>query len=219
MGVLLVHDLMLLLLDDESGKQRPLTALPQLLAGALLVELAAAGVVDVDDRGRLLRSTVPTPAEPLLADATRIVEGYLGKKPDRSLRALGKGVRERTVADLVGAGILTEQKHKTLGLFPTTRHPAVSTAYQDEVRAGVTAVLEGQARPDHRTGPVIALLQASGALPKIVPVSDRKRARTIAKEVSEGNWAAESVRRAVQAAQTAAITAVTTAATAAAITN
>jgi hypothetical protein len=217
--VLLVHDLMLLLLDDESGKQRPLTALPQLLAGALLVELAAAGVVDVDDRGRLLRAAAPAPTEPLLADATRTVEDHLGKKPDRALRPLGNGVRERAVADLVGAGILTEQKHKTLGLFPTTRHPAVSTAYEDELRARVTAVLEGQVRPDHRTGPVIALLQASGALPKIVPVSDRKRARTIAKEVSEGNWAAASVRRAVKAAQSAAIAAATTAATSAAITS
>ncbi|WP_375476921.1 GPP34 family phosphoprotein [uncultured Jatrophihabitans sp.] len=225
--MLLVHDLMLLLLDDESGRQRPVAALTELLGGALLVELAAAGVVGVAAKsepgdikeGRLvLRPGVPVLAG-LLEEAARIVGEYVGKKPDRALRSLGKGLRERVTADLVEAGILAEQEHKTLGLFRSTRHPAVSTTYEDDLRARLAAVLEGQAGPEEKTGPLIALLHASGQLPKIIPVHDKKQAKAIATKISEGNWAAASVRRAVQAGQTAAIVATTFAATAAAINN
>ena len=235
--MLLVHDLMLLLLDDDSGKQKVTTDIPALLAGALLVELANAGAVDVAE-GSLLRKArlvlppdAPTPADPRLADpllaqAADTVAGLVGKTPDRALLRLGKGLRERALADLVGAGILTEQKHKTLGtlgLFRSTRYPAVSSTYEDELRSRLTAVLGGRLRPDAQTGPLLALLDASRALPRIVEVADRHAATAVLKEVSEGAWAAASVRRAVQTTQSiasaAATTAAMTAATNAAITN
>ena len=224
--MLLIHDLLLLLLDDESGKQRPVAALTELLGGALLVELATAGAVDVAAKdepgdvkeGRLVvRPAAPVPHDALLAEALRTTGEYLGKKPDRALRPLGKGMRERAVADLVEAGILSEQKHRTLGLFPSTRHPAVSTAYEDDLRARLTSVLEGRTGPDDKTGPLIALLHASGELPRIVPTEDRRESKAIAVKVSAGDWAAESVRRAVQAVQIAAVVAATTAATTAAV--
>lgn len=219
---------MLLLLDDESGRQRQVPALTELLGGALLVELATAGVVEVADKdepgdikaGRLvLRSGVPVPTEPLLTEATRIVGKYLGRKPDRALRPLGRGVRARAVADLVEAGVLTEQRHRVLGLFPSNRHPAVSTAYEDELRRRLTTVLEGQAGPDDKTGPLIALLHATGQLPRIIPTGDRREAKAVAVKISEGDWAAASVRRAVRAVQLAAVMAATTAANSAATNN
>jgi hypothetical protein len=55
---------------------------------------------------------------------------------------------------------------------------------------------------------VIGLLSATNLVKKLVDKPDRKRAEARATVVSEGDWAREGVRQAIQAAQTAVTTAI-----------
>lgn len=220
--MLIAHDLLLLLLEDTSGKKVPLglSDPDQALAGAVLVELAQLGLVDVagdnvavagDNAtvkpGRIVVRPAEPPTEPVLRGAFDIVRTRAGAKPEQLLGPLAKGLRAALVADLVQAGVLRREPHKVLGLFPVTRLPAVDSSCEASLRTDLAAVLSGAREPDARTGPLIGLLSALNAT-KVVEVPDQRDAARRAKEIARGDWAAAAVRKAIrdmQAATSAAI--------------
>lgn len=219
--MLLAHDLLLLLLDDESGKlSSSMSAPDKALAGAVLIELALNGAIDVGGeqdavkRGRVKVSSAKVPAHPVLRSAAEIVRANEGRKPDHVLGPISKGLREELADELVRDGILRRQEKRVLGLFPVERLPAADSAHEDALRADLTAVLTGQRGPDERTGPLISLLSAMDAVTRVLDVPDARAAKRMAKEIAKGDWAAAAVRRAVEAVQSAAVVAVMAATTA-----
>jgi hypothetical protein len=224
--MLVAHDLLLLLLDDTRGKTPATLAEPdKALAGAILVELAAGGFVDAEyppgkpKRARLVASAASAdraPQHPVLRGALDIVRAGNGRRADQLLGPIAKGLREVLAEELVQAGVLRREQHKVLGIFPVTRLPAQDNTHEDELRGQLVAVLEGARLPDARTGPLIALLSALDSVATVLPVRDKRQAKRRAKEIAAGDWAAVTVRKAVEAVQVAAVAAVMGAATAAA---
>lgn len=209
-GMLIAHDLVLLLLDDDTGKTVSWLSQPdKALAGAVLVDLAARGLVDVADdgedvrKGRLVVRAGAEPTEPLLRRALDLVRSKEGKKADAVLGPLSKGLRDELADDLIAAGILRREEHKVLGLFRTQRLPVNDDAYETALRSRLHAVLTGSREPDDRTGPIIALLHATDTVTQTITVDDKKAARKRAKEIATGQWAGDVVRAAVQAVQSA----------------
>ncbi len=149
-------------------------------------------------------------ARPSSARRSRTAQDLVGR--------LGKGLRERLTERLAQAGILQRRDTKILGLFPSTTWPAADRTHRQALRRDlVSALVEGN-DPDSRTGAIIALLVAVDRAHKTVP-HDGLPAREVkkrAKAIAEGSWAAEAVRKAVDAATAATMAAVTVAATAAA---
>ncbi len=201
--MLIAHDLLLLLLDDDTGKTVSWLSQPdKALAGAVVIELAARGLVDVSEDGKLV--VRPGSAEePVLRRGLDLVRDKEGKKPDAVLGPLAKDLRDELADDLVSAGILRREEHKVLGLFRTERLPSNDDSYETTLRAQIGAVLSGAAVPDHRTGPVIALLHAMDALSQVLDLEDKKAAKARAKEIAEGEWADDVVRASVKAVQSA----------------
>jgi hypothetical protein len=212
---------LLLLVDDVSGKLGVNTSsLDLALAGGVLLDLATLGRVDVagpDEEvkeGRLVvRDGQPT-GDDVLDDAMRRIGEMRAKKPEGVLPKLAKGLRQALLARLVGRGILRAEEGRVLGIFPTHRWPAVDSGHEREVRAGLQDVLVVGRTPIPREAALVSLLHAIGQVPKVlgdvgVPAKELRRR---AKDVSEGGFADEAVRRAV-----AAVNAATTAAVAAAI--
>jgi hypothetical protein len=220
---LIAEDLLLLLLDDTSGAFSG-TSYPQpLFGGAVLIELAISGAVEVEEKQSVWRSTKvhPTgrlPGDPLLRTSYDVVAAKPRSAQDLVNR-LGKGLRDQLADRLVERGILQREERKVLGLFPRTRWPAVDSRHEDEVRGRLTAALVRGDEPDQRTGALVALLSAVDRAQKVVdheglPSREvRKRAKTIA----EGAWAAKAVRDAISASTAAIAAATTAAATSAAI--
>jgi hypothetical protein len=216
---LIAEDLLLLLLDDESGK--PQTQQLQIaLGGAVLVELAVGGMVEVVKAESLWRSAKVHPVEgarpedPLLMSAWETV-----RERERSAQGLveklGKGLSDTLCTRLAERGILERRHDKMLGLFPRTRWPVRDTTHEEALRRELTVVLVDGDDPDPRTGALVALLYAVDRAHKTVPheaVGDRDIKRR-AKEVAEGQWAARAVKEAI-AATTAATMAAMTAVTA-----
>jgi hypothetical protein len=221
--MLLAEDLLLLLVDDATGK--PLTdgtKLDHAIAGALLLELALQGKVDVaaaeDEqvrKGRLVvRDHSPT-GEPILDAALTLIADKQGKKPDAVIGPLKKGLRAHLLSGLAERGILRRDQRRVLGIIPTTKWPAEDSRHEAALRTRLHEVLVVGLTPDDRTGALVSLLSAIDVVPKIVASPDRRALKRRAKEVAQGEWAADAVRRAVAAvnAATAATIAATTAAT------
>ena len=206
---LIAEDVLLLLLHDDKG--RPVAShVPTVLGGALLVELALAGTVEVAERTGVWRSakvrttSAPPPADPLLARAHRTVADRQRSAQDLVGR-LGKGAVDELAERLAGRGILRREQGRMLGLVPVTRWPTADPSREEEVRRELTAVLVQGAEPSQRTAAIVGLLAAAGQAHKVVDHQGlgagavKKRA----KQVADGDWAAKAVKDAIAAANAA----------------
>ena len=215
--MLIAEDLLLLITDNASGK--PVVGSTELengLAGAVLLELALAGRVDVEEgrgpfRANRLLVVDPAPTGDQVLDAgLRSIAAKPGRKPESVLGGLRKGLRPRLYQRLATQGILRAQEGRVLGLFPTSRWPAADSRHEDALRRDLHAALVVGVQPSERTAAVISLLHAIRAVHKVVGErEDRKRVKARAKEISDGAWAAAAVRKAVDAVNAATMAAIT----------
>jgi hypothetical protein len=209
MTTLIAEDLLLLLLEDDTGKLTNSTHLDVGIGGALLVELALAGSVGVvKGSGIWARSKViptgPAPSDPVLAEAMGLVSQQERSAQDLVSR-LGRRRRDPLLEGLAAKGILERRQDKVMGLFPRTRWPSVDSLHEADVRRQLGDALVRGVQPRERTAALIALLSALGLAHKVV---DREgmsagEVKSRAKVIAEGDWAARAVRDAVVAAQAA----------------
>jgi hypothetical protein len=204
--VLIAEDLLLLMLDDESGAAQS-SNLSTALGGAALVELALDRLVEVGEKRRFWRTArvvvvpgAPPPTDPVLAEAFAKVAAKERTAQDLVGR-LGRGLTERLAGRLVDQGILVRRDDRLLGIFPRKRWRKVATSHVDDVRRSLAAALVRGQDPDERTAALIALLVAVDRAHKVVDregLSSRD-VRRRAKEIAEGDWAAKAVRDAIDA--------------------
>ncbi|MFC9788821.1 GPP34 family phosphoprotein [Rhodococcus sp. NPDC127528] len=212
---LLAEDLLLLLLDDETGK--PVVdgaALPRVLAGAVLLDLALDGVVEPADgtgdvkKGRLVLRNRTAPLDPILAHAAAQLRGSKPMKPERAIEKLGRNLKEAVLGRVVERGWVHESKGKLLGIFPTKTWPSVDESHERVVRERLWSALADGASPAPRTAALISLLSAVDAAHKVFPDADRKAIRKRAKAIAADEWAGAAVRKAVEAVNAAVVAAV-----------
>ncbi|MFC7533944.1 GPP34 family phosphoprotein [Actinoplanes sp. GCM10030250] len=220
--MLIVEDLMLLLLDDETGIPAGAGTLHYALGGAVLAELALLGRIETDGGYPALNNPMVramgegTLPDPLLQDAYDKV----ARKPRLAqtlLIEIGTRLYEQVIDRLLERGLIRRESKRVLGLFRTTRLPADDSRHEEELRRRIRAILVDGDEPDPRTATVTALLSASGALPALRPaLAWSTPVATRAKALENGNWGAAAVNTAVAgtaAAIAAASVAVTVAVT------
>ncbi|MDP8016342.1 GPP34 family phosphoprotein [Rhodococcus hoagii] len=216
MTSLIAEDLLLLLLDDESGD--PLvdgTRLPRVLAGAVLLELALDGYVTPADqgedveRGRFAVRRAEAPADPILARALGVVaDARRPMKPEAAIEKLDSEVRAAVFERVIDRGWVRESRRKVLGIFPSKVWPPVDESHERGVRHELSGVLVEGLDPTPRAAALISLLSAVDAAAKVFPDTDRKMIRKRAKEIADGEWAGAAVRKAVDAINSAVFVAV-----------
>ena len=207
----IASELLLLAMHEEKGK--PLidgSTLNAALAGTAMAELVTAGaltvVLDAGGEvrpGRLARTGVARPADPLLGE---IVDTCHGKTPKNAVAALttmtfsdrGAELREQLLAELVAEGVLTHDRGRVLGLFPTSSWPEADPTVEQGIRSRVRAVLVDGAEPDQRTAVLISMLSVTKLAPKVLPDADADSLQARADAVRAGNWAGGAVAGAVQ---------------------
>lgn len=210
--MLIVEDVMLLLLDDASGFATGTSTwtMPQMLGGAVLVELALAEHVSIDDsrspkHAALVHPVLGAtpPRDPLLQQALGVVTQHVQEAPDLVTR-LGTRLQESVADRLVDRGIVRrEQPRSVLGAQPAARWPAQDVRHEQELRGTLELVLVRGAEPDARTGAIIDVLSAAGQahrvlrFPDVAPRDVRARAAIIA----QGSWIAAAVDDAIRATQ------------------
>ena len=120
-------------------------------------------------------------------------------RADKLVPALAKGLRGRLLERAEQRGDLRRERRALRpDRWPAAddgRRRALATRLHDVLVTGVT--------PDPRTAALVALLAAIDAAPAVVEAPDRATRKAVsrrARQIGEGAWAAESVRRAVKAA-------------------
>jgi hypothetical protein len=205
---LIAEDVLLLLLDDESGKFTERTHLDVALGGALLTDLALREVVELPPKTRFWKTPRVAAVsgavldDPLLASSLALIAARPRTAQDL-VKRLGRAGRGELLTRLVDRGQVGIERGSALGVFSTTRYPAADQAYEDDLRTEVTAALvEGRA-PSERTAAVISVLAAIDRAHKVIDRHGLSRAdvKRRAREIADGDWAAKAVRDAVRAAQ------------------
>ena len=207
---LLAEDALLLLVDPTTGRLRTVSHVPLLLGGAVLSELALDGRVEVDRdagwlRGARVHVAGTPPEEPVLASAYATV-AEKPRTPQDLVHRLGKGLRERLAEDLVARGVLREERERVLGIIPRRSWRTATAVRDDTVRQRVSAALVLGQPPDPRTRALVALLSGVEVAHKVIDTQriSTREVRKRAKELGDGDWAAEGVRHAVAAANSSA---------------
>ena len=224
MSTLLAEDVLLLMLDDESGAFVAADKVRPALAGAVLAELALGGAVEVEAGKGLWRRAhvvVDDAATEVLDPLLQGLIEHIGEKrrsPQDLVNRLGKDLPDQLCARLAARGLLRREESKVLGLFPKTRWPAADRQHEEGLRAALQRALVQGEEPDERTATVIAVLTAADVLPKVVNRGSmsKRELKNRAEQIAAAGWATEAVRKAIQAAQ-AAVTAAVTASTVAAV--
>ena len=222
--MLIAEEYLLLALDEQTGKLRVGgERLEPALGGALLVELALmerVGVTPHDAgwtrRGRVtITSLTPTDdpeldaaLQKLAANEDKKVKDLISTFASKKNR-LGHGVRERLQDRLLAAGALQRVDGTVLGFIPRTTWPAGDPAAEDDVRRRLQGALVEGTTPSERTVALVALLQVTGLLPKVVTADDKRAVKTRARELTEGDWAAKAVKDAIEEAAAASVAAAT----------
>lgn len=223
MQTLIAEDVLLLLLDEQSGKVRDREHLDVVLGGAVLAELALAGAVTVPDRAGFFRRGVAVTEgsstdDEILQAALELVGRQTKSAPDL-VKALGKANRRAIQARLVERGLVVVREQRILGVIPRTRFPAADRSHVHVLRGQLQAALLHGEQPTARTAATIGVLSAIDALSHVIDRHGRSKnaIRQRAREIADGDWAAEAVRAAVRAAQAAIMAAGVTAATGGAV--
>ena len=210
--MLIAEELLLLSLNNESGKQMiGNDRLGPALGGALVAELALMeriGVTPHDagwsKRGRITITNLTPTDDPELDEALRKLADSEGKKVKDVLSdyaskkvRLSYKLRERLLERLAKAGMVKPQQGTMLGFIPRTTWPAGDRAAEDDVRQRLQSTLVVGLTPTERTVTLIALLQVTGLLPKVVTTEDKRALKARAKQLTEGDWAAKAVKDAI----------------------
>ncbi|WP_309110118.1 GPP34 family phosphoprotein [Saccharothrix sp.] len=201
----LADELALLAYDDDGTRRLGQPALGYGLAGAVLVELAIAGRVEVADKNVVALSTERIGHDVLDDALTRIADDRL-RKPKAWVEKLSKGLTDRVLDGLAESGVLRREQDKVLLVFPRTRFPSpggVEPPLETEVRARL-ALAVGSGRPvDPRTAALCALIRAVQFDRQVFADQPRDVVKRRLKEISEGEWAAEATRKAIEEVQVA----------------
>ncbi|MCI4066047.1 GPP34 family phosphoprotein [Micromonospora sp. R77] len=199
----LVEDLLLLLFQPASGTIAGENTLFYVLGGAVLADLALGDHLTTTAQGRVGGVAGRPPADRLLRPAW----DYLADKPrgvQTALAAIGPGLREPVLAQLIARGEIEQEPRKVLGLFRTTALREGRTGRRARLLADVRQVLVDGAQPQARVAALAALLSASGTLPQFnreIPWNSAVITR--AKELERGDWGADAAAAAVTRTVTA----------------
>lgn len=192
--LLLAEELLLIGLDDESGRARGMFD-PGSLHGALLCDLIERGAVTVDDR-TTIHPTGVAPGHPALdAVLATIAEDPRPRSVSHWTSALpwkhtkpAELVAQRLVAD----GVLSREEGKVLGLFRTVRLPEADPGPERALRERLRSVLVHGTTPSAHDALLVALLhttyQVRAALSGVDTDQRRageRRARAVAKGLAD----------------------------------
>ncbi|MEV8506802.1 GPP34 family phosphoprotein [Actinoplanes sp. NPDC051475] len=161
----LAEEFALLAYRDDGSLEIDGTRLDHGLGGALLLELALAERVGVEDGKVFVRDPAPL-GDPLVDEAlARIAADAKHRRPGRWVSTFAKDTRARTLARLVDAGVLSREKDKVLFVFDRTRYRAphgVEPVPETEARQRLTAAVSGTGPVEPRTAALCALVGATG---------------------------------------------------------
>jgi len=210
----LAEELMLIAYDDDKGNNRA-NALPQGLAGALLLELAHAERIGVEGKKVTVADASPIGDE-FADEALATIAADKPRNAQTWVNRLAKDLLPKVRQKLLDDQILREDKRTFLGVIPYRYFPAVNMTAENEARERLSRAAGNGFAPDSRTAALAGLVRATSLHKAALPGLSGGDARRAIKAVAENGWATEATRKAIEATQAAVMVAVMAAVTASA---
>jgi hypothetical protein len=181
MPLTMPEEILLLLLDDETGKPvgLPGPAGDLALAGALLMELALAGRIDTDLDELVVMNPAPVGdplVDPVLAQLSAAGAARTSRWWIQELAKGGGALRTRIADRLVAQGVLRRIEDRFLWVFPERRYPKIEGRGEtEEVRARLRGVLLDDDIPEARDALLIGLARATGLVALLLSPEEAAR--------------------------------------------
>ncbi len=190
MPLTMPEEILLLMLDDESGRlmERAAPSGDYAIAGAVLAELALAGKIDTDPTRLYVTDTTPTGdalQDRVLARLAAAKESGDSRFWIETLAADANAFREELFGRLVAKGILKRVEGRFLWVFPERRYPVISDKEEREVKARILGVLFNDEIPDPRDSLLIGLCRAAGLFSLILAPHELDRVQPRIDQVAD----------------------------------
>lgn len=176
----LAEDIVLLLLDDDTGKLAniDLMTLNYSLAGAVLMELALRNKIDTDLEKLILADTSSTGVD--------MLDKYLQKISSESnenntrywlteLSNYGEQMLEETLDMLVGKNILKKEEKKILWVFGTRVYPMIDDKQEKEVKKRIVDLLMSDEIPTPQDVVLVSLMDTCSLFSTILSDKEVER--------------------------------------------
>lgn len=196
------EEIMLLLLDDESGKLTRLRdwSLRYALAGAVLMDLALENRIDSDLEKLFLIDKTPIGEKVLDAALTEIVD----EKDDRDVRfwleqlaMRADEIREEVLKGLVAKGILESREELFLWVFKSRSYPVIDGQQEREVKLRIMEVLFSDIIPSPRDVVIVCLAEACGIFSAILSERELEHCRSRIEQVRQLDLIGQAMSKAI----------------------
>jgi len=177
------EEILLLLLDDESGEFVPAPAWSRqcALAGAVLMDLALENRIDTDLHKLVVVDPAPTGddlLDPVLATIVRDAGVQDARSwVERIAEEQSGWIQEQALARLVRRGILESEGGRLLWAFRARRYPTIDGKAEREVKLRIMRVLFSDEIPGPRDIVIICLADACRIFSRIMPERQVEQAR------------------------------------------
>jgi hypothetical protein len=196
------EEIMLLLLDDESGEfaHIPEWSLRYALAGAVLMDLALENRIDTDPKRLTLLD--PTPIGDDLLDPTLESIAQSSEVHDighwiEQTAENAYSVRDKAMKRLITHGILESRDDRFLWVFRARRYPVIDGKAEREVKLRIMEVLFSDDIPDPRDVMLICLAEACGILARLVTREELERASARIEQVRKLDLIGQAMSQAI----------------------
>lgn len=192
------------LLGTTTDGRTALPDLPYLVAGAALAELAGRGRIRLDGSRVVVADPSPT-GDPVLDEALATIGAARRRRSGwRWVGALRRRVLDAQGNALAGAGIISVDEVRVLGLLPLTRRRLLDARPREDVARRLRDAVAG-VTPDPATRTLLSLLRCAygaGRTAKAVfPGLDARTLRRRLREAADDHWTTAATARAVQVAR------------------
>ena len=176
------EEIMLLLLDDESGAFLPVssTAIQCAIAGAVLMDLAWQDRIDTDMRTLFLINPAPVDNEMSSFVLAQIASEEIHDTRywiERIAEHHADEIQQAALDRLVEIGILQQNEGRFLWMFRSRRYPMIDGKAEKEVKMRIMEVLFGNDIPDPHDVALICLVDVCGIFGQMLSMEEVERVR------------------------------------------
>lgn len=183
MKLTLAEELILLILDDDTGKivTESLIGINYALAGSILMDLALRSKIDTDLENLIVVDPTPTGVDSLdeFLDKINSSEETDSTSHWVSLFSFyGPDIQKNALDMLVDRGILKQEEKKVLWVFGTRRYPVIDHKEEQEVKHRIIHLLLSEDIPTPHDVVLMCLVDTCNLLPNFLSYKEIEHHRT-----------------------------------------
>ncbi len=202
----LAEELLLLALEDESGKvsSSASNSLDSGIAGAAVMELVLRGKLGMEDGKLVVEDASPTGDSQLDELLGQIEDSRKPRGAEHWVSVFGgRSLRDDLIKRLVGKGVLKEEEDRILWIFPTRSYPTDDATPERELRRRVRAVALEGAASEPKDAALLSLVKACDLTGEVFAPEEEPRVRERLEHISEDELIGKAVSDTLAQAQAA----------------